>query len=58
MWRHGIQHNDTQHNGVICDTQHNETRHTSIRIECSYAECRDYLNVMVTLVSVVTPSML
>jgi hypothetical protein len=23
FWRHDIQHNDTQHDGLICDTQHN-----------------------------------
>ena len=42
-----IQHNDTQHNGLVTtlsiDIQHNS-------IECHYAECRNYLNVMQSVV--------
>ena len=34
---------DTQHNGPSYDTQHNN-------IECHYAECRDYLNVMLSVI--------
>ncbi len=41
-----IQHNDTQHKGLICDTQHKW--HSALMtlsiitlcIECNYAECR------------------
>jgi hypothetical protein len=52
----------------LYDIQHNDTRHTSIKYrygECHYAECRDYLNVMLSVVrpnvvmlSVVTLSVL
>ncbi len=34
---------DTQHNGPSYDTQRNN-------IECHYAECRDYLNVMLSVI--------
>ncbi len=41
---YGFQHNDTQHNGLICDTQHNDTKYIVLNV--IYAECHDYLNVM------------
>ncbi len=47
LGRHDIQHNDTQHNRLIRDTQHYDTRHTSV--ECCCAECRYYLNVMLSV---------
>jgi hypothetical protein len=70
--RHDTQHNDIQHNDTRRnDTQHNrlsydtQHRHIDIQhnsIECHYAECRDYLNVMpsvvrlnVIMLSVVAP---
>ncbi len=34
--RYDIQHNDTQHKGLICDTQH---KGLSITTLCHYAEC-------------------
>jgi hypothetical protein len=40
---HDTQHNDIQHNGDSYGTQHNS-------IECHYAECRDYLNVKLSVV--------
>ncbi len=44
-----IQHNDTQQNGFICDTQHTHTQHNSIG--CHYAECHDFFIVMLSVVT-------
>ncbi len=41
------QHNDIQHNGVICDIQHKNTLRYA---ECHYAECRDYSIVTISFV--------
>ena len=53
IMRHDIHHNDTQHkdnehNGLICDTQHKW--HSAQCIERHFAECRDNLNVMLSVV--------
>ncbi len=47
--KHFLGHHDTQHNGLICDTQlksiaydYAECRYVECRYaECCYAECRD-----------------
>ena len=38
-WRQDVQHKDTKHNGLICDTQNYDFWH-NYSIECHYAECR------------------
>jgi hypothetical protein len=37
-WRNDTQHNNTQHTGLICDTQH--ILSITLCIKCHYAECR------------------
>jgi len=56
--RHDIQHNDTQHSGLICDTQHNGTSLKSKKChfakcryaECCYAECRGAFKTLLFIV--------
>ncbi len=31
-WNHDPQHNDTQHEGIICDIQHKNTQHYNTAI--------------------------
>ncbi len=38
-WRHDIQHNNTQHKGLVCNTQHKNTPYR-VQSECRYADCR------------------
>jgi len=60
-WRHDIHHNytqhndiehyDTQHKGLICDTQH--TWHLALLChyaECCYAECRILFFIMMNVI--------
>jgi hypothetical protein len=42
-----IQHDDTQHAGVVCDTQHNFTLHFA---ESRYAECHNFFLFMLTVI--------
>ncbi len=56
--RHDTHQNDTQHIGLICNTQHNSlsinfiqrySKHTTL-CWVSFPECRDYLNIMLSVV--------
>ncbi len=38
FWRHDIQHNDTQHRGIICSIQHKLHNH-SLTTHLHHAEC-------------------
>jgi hypothetical protein len=57
-WRHDIQHNDTQlndtqHNGLICDTQDDSL--VCRYAECLYAECRFAEFVMQSVLAPLNP---
>ncbi len=41
-------HNDTQHDGIIRDTQH---KSTSLSTECRYAECRVFIVMLYVILS-------
>ncbi len=59
MWRHDIQHNDTQQGSLPTlsindtwhnDTQHKDTQHASIECRFKFAKCRNYVNVKLSVV--------
>ncbi len=50
FWRHDNQHNDTQYNVFICDTQHRWHSAEQICLECHYVECRNLITVMLNIV--------
>ncbi len=47
------EHTDTQHKGLVCDTQNNNALHYT---ECLYAKCHILFNVMLSMLNIVMPS--
>ncbi len=48
----GIQHNDTQHNGLICDTQHDDSQHNGTQFNDMEHSKKQNVTLNITTLSI------